>query len=154
MNLPTLRRFLNRKKSNDREALIADMCRFLKRPTFNLVIHRPAGMSATQALDLNECEEAHECEVLCRTQTIPPSLEGTVSIQILQTPPLRNPVGYFISPAPRDMVIMQREINRIDNAWASALDQYREALGGHTSPLSQLSDPLIREHTAALLQAI
>ena len=154
INIPTLQRFLNRKSPASRRSMIADLCAFVKRPTFDLALHNPIADFSTRTMSTAESIEAHECEVLCKMQTIPASLEGTVSIQIMQTPPHLKPVGYFVSPAPRDMVLVQREIGRIQLSWAAALDQYRQALGGRVSPVSQLRDELVREHTISLLKAI
>ncbi len=154
VNIPTLKRFLSRKSLPARRAAIEDICSFIKRPSFNLVLHAPDGVSPVGSLDYAEVFEAHECEVLCKTQTIPASLEGTVSIQIMASPPHQKPVGYFVGPAPIDMILIQREVGRIDNAWASSLDQYRQALNKRSSPVSQLSDAVVRNHTISLMKSL
>lgn len=154
VNMPTLKRFLSRKTMVARLAVIDDMCSLVKRSNFNLVLHAPDGISFVGSLDPTGVFEAHECEVLCKTQTIPASLEGTVSIQIMASPPHQKPVGYFVGPAPIDMILIQREVGRIDNAWASSLDQYRQALNKRSSPVSQLSDAVVRNHTVSLLKSL
>lgn len=152
LNYPTLRRFLNRKGALARQAWINDACSLVRNPNFNLVVHRPSaptlpGIDAT-------LPEAHECEVLCKTNVIPASLEGTVSIQIMQTPAHIKPVSYFVSPAPREMALVQREITRVDAAWAEALDQYRTAVGSKQSASAALTDNVIRQHTRTMLQSL
>lgn len=154
VNIPTLKRFLSRKSGPARRSTIEDVSSFIKRPNFNLVLHNPGNVSSATSFDSTKPIEAHECEVLCKTQTIPASLEGTVSIQIMASPPHQRPVGYFVGPAPIDMILIQREVGRIDSAWASSLDQYRQALNKRSSPVSQLSDAVVRNHTISLLKSL
>lgn len=147
VNYPRLKRFLARKSSTTRAAWIDDTAWLLGHPNFNLIIHRPAQPHGDYVSD----DGVHECEVLCKTQDIPITLEGMVACQILQTPPHIKPTSYIVSPAPRDVVMVQREMNRVDTAWAEALSQYQTdlALAPDDPPLGR---QIIDAHTIELLR--
>ncbi len=154
VNYSTLVRFLQRKTSASKRKVIDEVCSFLSKPGFDLLICQLAEVSGRPSRYINEVYEAHECEVLCKTQTIPTSLAGTVSIQIMQTAPHLRPVGYFVSPAPRELTLIQREINRIEEAWATAIDQYRVHTTGALPFGTIPSETQLSDYTIELLRAI
>jgi transcriptional regulator with XRE-family HTH domain len=149
VNYPTLKRFLARKPTASRAAWLEDAIRLLRFQNFNFVIHRPVRPFGDYAAD----DGVHECEVLCKTQEIPVTLEGMVACQILQTPPHVKPTSYIISPAPRDVVMVQREVTRVDTAWAEALSQYQADLDvAPDAPGPELDT--VRNHTVELLRSL
>ncbi|MDO1560111.1 hypothetical protein Q0812_11805 [Brevundimonas sp. 2R-24] len=149
VNFPTLKRFLNRKSRASRRAWVTDAVALLGFENFNMIFYRPPGGERTYADD----EGLHECEVLCKTREIPISLAGMVSCQIMQTPPHVKPTSYIISPAPRDVVMVQRELSRIDTMWAQAQAQYHDDLALPTGSPS-ISADMVRNHTANLLRVL
>lgn len=148
VNYPTLKRFLDRKGATARHAWLLDAERLLRHKNFNFIIHRPRQDAHHYVADAG----AHECEVLCKTKEIPLSREGMVACQILQTPPHVKPTSYIVSPAPRDAVMVQREMSRVDAAWAEALLQYQEDLGSAEAFL--VGDDAVRRHTIDLIRSI
>ena len=148
VNMPTLKNFVKRKNVKARLALLRATENLLKHGNFNMVI-----IDTTDRIETHQADGAiHECEVLCKHQIIPMSLEDTVACQILQTPPHQTPTSYFISPAPKQTVMVQRQIARIDGAWAEAISQYGKEI--QLEATTSLTDPQIRAFTESLLQKI
>lgn len=149
VNYPTLKRFLNRKGATARAAWVEDAIRMMAFGNFNLILYRPN----TSEKGYGPEDGLHECEVLCKTTEVPISLAGMVSCQIVQTPPHVKPTSYIISPAPRDVVMVQRELTRVDTMWAEALSQYQEDLALPADAPGMDRD-IVKSHTMNLIRAI
>ena len=122
LNARSFPRFLSKKTAQARRKLVEDMIAFLSHPTFNLVLYEPPA-DKYSGIDLIE-----EYEIICKTASIPRSMEGTLSVVIQQTPSDRDPIVYCITPNPQRLHILQSDRAKIDGMWAEALDQYSEDL--------------------------
>jgi hypothetical protein len=120
LNATSFARFLKVKSKSRRRALVDDIIQFLAYPTFNLVFYSPP----TDRWSGDNVIE--EYEIICKTQAIPRSMEGTLSVVIQQTPSDLDPIVYCITPNPQRFHILQSDRAKIDAKWAEALDQYAE----------------------------
>jgi hypothetical protein len=70
-----------------------------------------------------------EREVVCKHQVVPDSLEDTIAVQILQSPPEHRPIEYFLTPLQSSGYLLQMEKAQIDLARAEAVEQSENELG-------------------------
>jgi transcriptional regulator with XRE-family HTH domain len=151
LNQATFCTFLRHKFPDNRAKQIDDIIDFLGFPNFNLVLLKPKE-SPSYALRSDEMDEA---EVISKHLRVPTSLEGTLSVQILQTPVYGDtPVEYFVTPAPPNRFLLQREKARIEEAWARALDQYETDYQKFISAGKELNEKSQKEITRTILLAI
>lgn len=118
LNAQTFQHFLERKTAAAKRRLLDLLIEFVGVPTFHLVLlNPPAGpMIGDGRMD--------ELEIICKTSEIPPSLEGTLSVVIKQTPVDVQPTEYFVAPSSLSNYLLQRERRVIESAWQAALQQY------------------------------
>ncbi|MDP9192395.1 MAG: hypothetical protein M3P06_11915 [Acidobacteriota bacterium] len=140
LNVTSLQRFLDRKSALCRREILDMMTSFLDYPLFHLVLIEPGTSMANDGI-------MDELEIICKTSTIPASLENTISVVIKQTPVDHHPVEYFVAPASTTRYMLQRDRTRIDNALAVALDQYEKRF----SPTGELTEALQKRYTRDLL---
>jgi transcriptional regulator with XRE-family HTH domain len=90
-------------------------------------------------------DQLEEFEVMSRHQTIPVSLSETLSVVIRQTSMSAAEVEYRLVPMPASLSGLQRDIAKIEQAWALALDQYASiASGGNNKYWSEPSKVTIQ----------
>ena len=151
LNQATFCRFLYHKSPDNRAKQIADIIDFLSFPNFNLVLLKHKEIPS-YALRSDEMDEA---EVISKHLRIPTSLEGTLSMQILQTPVYGDtPVEYFVTPAPPNRFLLQKEKARIEEAWARALDQYETDYQKLIGAGKELNEKSQKEITRTILHKI
>jgi transcriptional regulator with XRE-family HTH domain len=113
--------FLKSKSRDAGAVLMEDIVRVLDGwPRFELVL-------------LDAENPPDEFEVMSRYQSIPTTLEDTLSVVIRQTSISAARVEYSLIPMPPSLSGLHRDIARIGEAWSIALDQYRSHVGTGSS---------------------
>lgn len=151
LNQATFCRFLIHKSPDNRAKQLDDISDFLGLPNFNLVLLKPEEIRSYA----QRSDEMDEAEVISKHLRVPTSLEGTLSMQILQTPVYGDtPVEYFVTPAPPNRFLLQKEKARIEEAWARALDQYETDHQRLIGAGKELNEKSQKEITRTILRAI
>jgi hypothetical protein len=116
LNRHTFMLWLRRKPVEGALRQIEMIQRFIRMPTFSLVL-------------LNAEGRIDEAEVISCFERIPDSYDGTLAVQIEQTPPDGERIEYSVTPKPRGTSLTKKQRQRIDHAWERAVDDMAREAG-------------------------
>jgi hypothetical protein len=112
VNLASFRAWLRRKDPRRAVEQLDLMRQFNRIQTFSLAF-------------LSRGDRIAEAEIISGLVSIPPTYEKTWAVQIEQSPPHGGLTEYFVTPKPRNNRIIEKQRERIDDAWDSAVEEMR-----------------------------